>query len=232
MALALKVDVVTSRFDAMLNDIARIDPAVEFRTIVVQMALRVIQGAADRTRAATVETITKSEAHRMLTREFVTIEGKKFLISGTGSDGHRNRYPDWLWNGIQALVKQNMTARIAQRSAARGLGKQSWLHLAESLGGQIDVPGYVRAASYRGQQYPDDVHWQDDKANGRYGLTIVNASPIVGYAGGLGALLGSMQAEIGYFTENMAHGFYLTLAGRAAKYPGIFVTQGGGSLAA
>lgn len=227
MALALKIDVVTDRFDAMLNDMAKIDPAVEFRTIVVQMALRVIQGAANRTQAATVQSIQQSEAHRFLTRDWVTIEGKKFLIQGTGSAGHRNRYPDWLWGGIQQLLKQNMADRIARKSESRGLGKQSWMHLAEQLGGEIDVPAWVRAASYKGRQYPEDVSHQEDKDNGRYGLTIVNSSPIVGYAGGLAALLGSMQAEVGYFTQNMAHGFYLTLARRAQKYPGIFVREGG-----
>ena len=231
MALALKIDVVTAKFDNMLNEMARIDPAVEFSTIVRQMAIRVIQGAANRTHTATIESIERNENARFITKEWTTIEGKKYLIKGTGSQGHTNRYPDWLWNGILALRKQDLEKRIARKSAERGLAKQSWLQLAISLGGTIDVPGYVRDANYKGRQYPGDVSWQQDSANGRYGLTIINSSPIAKYAGGLGALLGAMQGEIGYFNQNMAHGFYQTLASRAAKYPGIFATEGSVSIA-
>jgi hypothetical protein len=225
MPLNLKIDVVTDRFDAMLNDMANIDPTVEFRTIVLQMAIRVIQGAANRTRAATIESIRKSEDHYYLTKDWMTLDGKKYLIQGTGTQGHMNHYPDALWGRIQAVQTASSAFRLQKKLASRGLAKQSWANLALALGGSIDVPGWVMTANYNGAQYPHDVSFSEDKANGKYGLTIVNSSPIVGAAGGLGALLGSMQAEVGYFRQNMAHGFYTTLARRAAKYPGIFVRE-------
>jgi len=223
MPLALKIDVVTTRFDNMLNDMARIDPAVEFRTIVVQMALRVIQGAANRTHAARIEDIKRAEELYFQTKEWTTLDGKKYLIQGTGTQGHMNHYPDALWGRIQRFREIRSAFRLDAKLNARGLAKQSWLHMAEQLGGTIDVPAYVRSANYKGRQYPGDVSHQEDMADGKYGLTIINSSPIAGYAGGLAALLGSMQGEVGYFTQNMAHGFYKTLEGRAAKYPGIFV---------
>lgn len=205
----VRVQMVTASFDKMLADLAAIDPAVEFRTVVNAVALRVIQGAANRTRAAHAGAIRAN----WKSKEWTTIDGKKVKLSW--------REPDALYQSIR--TKRDAT--LAYKLASRGLAKLSWVYLAARIGGSITVPAYVSAANYKGRTYQQDADHSEEGSGAGYALTIINSSPIVQRAGGAFALLAAMSGEAGYFRQNMAHKFYLTAASRAAKYPGIFVTE-------
>ncbi len=195
----------------MLEELAAIDPRIEFRDVVYAVAARVVFNALYRTRAAKSAAIRRTYQEK----EYVTFGGKRYRLA--------NRYPDQLWGRIDQFRRD----RVAIKLAARGLSKKSWLHLAGELGARAtgSVPAYVQAANYRGNDHPENADTRAAGSGSDFALTIINSSPIVQAAGGRSALLTAMQGEIGYFRNNMAHEFYKTAASRAAKYRGIFITE-------
>jgi hypothetical protein len=209
MADGLKVELVTRDFNRMLAELAAIDPKIEFRDIIIAEATAVVEGALRRSAAAKVQRIKDRQASRTWT----TFAGKKYHIAEW-------RLPDHLWNQIQRQRKERLQTRLN----ARGLSKQSWLHVASALGKTISVPAYVTNANYKGQQYPIDGESSEEGVSKNYALTIINSSPIVQKAGGQFALLSAMRGRASYFRRNLAHGVFDSIATRAKKYPGIFTS--------
>lgn len=210
MALNLKVQVVTARFSAMLQEFARIAPELEFRDIVRAAAIRVIAGALRRTRAADAANIRR----RWANAKYTTMDGKLYNLSFY-------YHNDALWNRIVQKRQRSLQTKLN----SRGLAKRSWLFEAEKLGAAelVDAPDYVTRANYKGVEYPLDAEYVERGSAMGYTLKIINSSPIVQAAGGEAALLGSMQAEARYFEVLLAKGFLSTAEQRAAKYPGVYV---------
>lgn len=204
--VGLKMELVTAQFNAMLADLSRIDPRIDFPVVVRAEAAAVAAGAMTRTKAASVAKINA----RAQGRKFTTFNGKVYYLG--------NRYPDTLWNPIDQQNKDSLQTKLR----ARGISKQSWLHLARSMGRAMKAPAYVIAANYKGQQYPLDGTSAEDGSAMGFTLTVVNSSPTVQQAGGAYALIGAMSARSRYFERNMAHSFFRTVESRAKKYPGIF----------
>lgn len=211
MADSVKVELITRDFNRMLEEFERIDPSVEFRTVVREVAIRVIAGALRRTAAASVAGIRADAG----SREWITLDGKVYKLS--------NRFPDRVWGRIQ----RRRTDDLNKRLNARGLSKQSWLHQARDLGGNIQVPNFVDRANYKGQQYPVDANHRESRGGANYSLTILNSSPIVQNAGGQNALISAMAAETRYFYTLLQKGAFRTASSRASKYPGIFTRPTG-----
>lgn len=203
----VKVTLITRNFGNMLEELASIDPRVEFRDVVREVAIRVIAGALRRTRIADPKKITA--AHEK--QEWTTLDGKKYKLSW--------HEPDALYNRIT----RRRAERLAVTLGAVGLARRSWLDQAQELGGNIPVTGAVRRANYRGHNYPENVSSLESTTGGAYSLKIINSSPIVQAAGGERALLSAMAGETRYFYTLLAKGAFRTLASRAARYPGIFV---------
>lgn len=209
MSKELSVEIVTSNFNRMLADLAGIDAAVEFRSVVRHEAVKVVEKSLSYTRAARVASIRAGQA----AKEWTTFNGKKYHIAEW-------YLPDKLWAAIQAKRR----ATLQRKLNARGLSKQSWLHMARQLGGTIAAPAYVDRANYDGKQYPIDADSLEEGRATNYALTIINSSPIVQAAGGQSALLRAMNGRARYFERNMAHHAFRTLATRARAYPGIWTS--------
>ncbi len=207
MADDLRVEIITRDFNRMLEEMADIDPKIEFRDIVIGVAARVAFNAMNRTKAAKVSSIRGAFAER----EYTTFNGKRYRLA--------NRYADELWGRIQQFRKD----RLAIKLASRGLSKQSFYWLGQQLGSIGATPAYVTNANYRGRQYQEDAANKEEGTGMDYALTILNTSPIVQSAGGRAALLAAMEGETKYFERNMETRAFATIESRAAKYPGIFV---------
>lgn len=205
----LKVELITRDFNRMLEELAAIDPRIEFRDVIFSEATSVVEGALRRTRAASVAGIRKNHESRTWT----TFNGKKYHISEW-------RLPDPLWNEIQHARRERLQTKLA----SRGLAKQSWIHVASALSRTITAPAYVVNANYRSHQYPVDGDKQEQGSGTDYALTIINSSPIVQAAGGQASLLGAMRGRVSYFQRNLEHRAFRSLAERAKKYPGIFTS--------
>lgn len=203
----LKIEVVTQQFGAMLRELAAIDARVEFATVVRNEAAAVEGGAMTRTKAASIPNIERRSAEQ----KFTTFNGKTYYID-------RNYKDKALANALhnQRIFQKN------RRLAARGISKQSWAHVARAQGSTVQAPAYVLTANYKGQQYPQDGAASESGTGASFALTITNSSPVVQKAGGQFALLVSMNARARYFERNMAHFFFMTMANRVKKYPGIF----------
>lgn len=195
----LKMELVTQRFDKMLEELANIDSSVEFGDVVRSEAGSVAANATRNTIAASVAKINA--------QKFTTFNGKTYYIDRN----YRNA-------ALRAAMEQ---VRPVKR-AARGMAKQSWVSIGRSLGTPIKAPAYVLSANYKGQQYPEDGTSMVEGSGTGVTVTIYNSSPYITRIGGAWALLGAMSARASYFERNMAHHAFLTIETRAKKYPGIF----------
>lgn len=209
MADQLKVELIARDFNRMLEELAAIDYRVEFADVIRSEATSVIEGAMRRTKNAQAGRIRAD----FESKEWTTFNGKKYHIAVW-------RLPDALWREIQARRRERLQTKLN----SRGLARQSWIHVASSLGRTIAAPAFVANANYKGRQYPIDGDKREDGTGANYALTIINSSPIVQAAGGRAALLSAMQGRISYFRRNMEHRGFRTLAERAKKYPGIFTS--------
>jgi hypothetical protein len=204
----LKLEMVTREFNAMLAELAAIDPRVEFAPVVRSEAGNVAALAMTGTKAAKVASI-KARAEG---RRFTTFNGKTYFLG--------NHYPNGLWGDIDRQNQDGLQTRLN----ARGISKQSWAHVSRSMGLNPKAPAYVLAANYRGNQYSIDGQSSEEGSGTSFQLTIINSSPVVQNAGGQWALIRAMSRRARFFERNMAHKFYLSIDTRAKKYPGIFTS--------
>lgn len=208
MSDTLRVEIIARDFNRMLEELASIDPRIEFRDVVIGSAERVVRAALRNTKDAKAARIREAFAEK----EYTTFNGKRYRLA--------NRYPNQLWHEMSAYRRQRLDVRLN----ARGLAKQSWQHVAASFGASLSsaVPGYVAAANFKGRQYPQDGASTESGSATDFALAIFNYSPIVQAAGGRGALLRAMQGETRFFQVNMEKRAFATLESRVRKYPQIF----------
>ena len=209
MDAGLKMEIVQDKFNAMLAELAAIDPSVEFADVIKSEAASVISTALARTDAADVAKIR----NRSNDREWTTFNGKKYREAVW-------RLPTPIYQEIQRLRRQFVEIKLA----SRGLAKKSWYHLAQQIGRQARAPAYVVGATYRGREYPVDADHKESGSGSDYALMIINSSPIVGAAHGRPALEAAMYGRISYFQRNMEHHAFRTVETRARAYPGIFTS--------
>jgi hypothetical protein len=205
----LKTYIVTRDFNRMLADLAAIAPQVEFSTVIKSEAAAVMRSAMAYTRVAEAGSIRA----RWAAQEWTTFGGKKYKIDEW-------LLPNPIWKAIRHARRESLQTKLA----ARGLSKQSWVHLAASFGAQLAAPAFVINANYRSQQYPIDTHSREEGTATTYLLSVINASPIVQFAGGREALLDAMARRASYFRKNIEHGVFSSVAVRAQRYPGIFTS--------
>lgn len=211
----LRMELIARDMNRMIEDLYAIDATVEFSSVVDSVAMRVASGALRRTRAAKLASITRSHA----SQTFTTLDGKLYKLSNFFKN-------DALWTRIQ----NHRAARLQQKLAARGLAKQSWWHAARKIRTSsssaflpaAEAPAYVMAANHLGEQYPQDVRTFTSGSATGFQRTVVNESPLGPGAGMEPALFFAMQGETRYYARLCAQRFYLTAAGRTARYPGIF----------
>lgn len=211
----LKFDIVERNFNRYLTELAALVPEKEYSTVIRAEAVSIAQAALRRTRAASVKSIRQAAA----AKEYTTFGGKRYKLS--------NRYPNPLWAQIKAYRKTLLENKLG----ARGLAKKSWVQLGAHLGQTLLAPEYVYRANPPGRSLPDNGAVRETAIGPAYGLTLINTSPIVRFAGGERALRLAMLGRIGYFRRNLENRAFATAASRAQKYPGIFVKPiTGGSL--
>lgn len=211
---SLRVEIITRDFGRMLDELAGLDPTVEFKDVVDGAAARVAQGALNRTVAAKAGAIrARHEA-----KEWTTFNGRKVRIGGD-EPWH---FPDATWQAISQFRAIHLQVKLH----ARGLAKQAWLGFAAQLGRALTTPSYVLAANYRGRTHGDNSFAEPQSTGHDYNVTLHQLSPLIEGGRMERALLGAMVGETRYFYVNMEQRAFRTFASRAAKYPGIFTTPG------
>lgn len=208
MADTLRVELLARDFNRMLEELAAIDPRVEFRDVVLGVAERVMVAAARGTKQAETGKILA----RFANKRFTTFGGKVYYLE--------NHYPDAIWSRLEAMRKDSLETKIN----AIGLAKQSWLHAGASFGASLasKLPAYVAAANHRGRRYAEDGSSSESGDGKGFALTVKNSSPIAPAAGGGAALGRAMRGEINYYKKSLAKSAFATLESRIKKYPGVF----------
>src|SRR5690606_14657473 len=125
-------------FNAMVRDLAAIDPALDFPTVLSHEVAAVNLAALRATRSAKVSDLRRASAER----EYITLDGKIYKVS--------NRFPDATWRHI----KQRRQELLQTKLDARGLAKRSWLSAFGTLrvSPPGSIPSFVTNANYRGRQ--------------------------------------------------------------------------------
>jgi hypothetical protein len=184
------------------DEIAR-TAGVTYEEVVKSETQKILEAASKYTVAAKVKLITENAK----TKPVRTLNGKRYYM--------KNRYPDALWAALQSQI----TTSIKRRQDARGLSKKSWLQIAEKLGFDISVPGYVAAATTRGGDYPENAQARENREGSDFSITLSNART---YSSSIyDAIRKAMNGREKFFKENMKAGVFKNIANIAAKYPGL-----------
>jgi hypothetical protein len=105
-----------------------------------------------------------------------------------------------------------------------GLSKATWAALAEKLGQEITVPGYVAAAGQRAG-VNRFVSVQRRGEGNSYGVAITNGGSKLTYSppAGREALFSAFAGRVGFYRTNMAKGVFDSIEKLTAKYKGVLV---------
>lgn len=118
------------------------------------------------------------------------------------------------------ITKQQMQELLRRR----GLAKQSWVALADSLGLPIKAPGYVQKASVKKEAYPQKVKSEQKGKRGSFQIKITNSMITMINANGKGALAKAINGRTGYFRRNLKKGVFKNWKTIAEKYKGLKVS--------
>lgn len=207
----LKID--TSQFMAMVQQLAAIDPAVDYPTVLRHEVAAVVHSAMTKTKAAKAGKIRASHAKR---EWITTLDGKKVALKW--------RFPRLMWKNVRSQRRTSLKIKLA----SRGLAKRSWISAYKTLGvpPHKPTPTFVENANYRGNQFDNARTRESRPGAAAFSIKLVNPLSYITTPGAAGrsALIKAVNGRTQFFRHNMEHAFYRTLKSRATKYPGIFVT--------
>lgn len=228
---SLKVD--ASRFNAAMRELSRASGRSMVKVVESEGAA-VLQKALDLTKSARVREVRDRAKRRKVwflpegAYTPVTPGGRKYRAERVNVDTSRGRrrvmyrmdryYPDALWERIGA----DMAREVKQMLGRRGLAKQSWKLLAQSLGWRVIAPSYVAAAR---PQMPALVSGHRIRSGDRYGVRLVNRQVTARSVGadGHGALRRAIAGRVKYFERSARAGATASAEAVARAYPGLKV---------
>ena len=192
------------------DEIAR-SAGVTYEQVVKSETQKILEAATRNTLAAQVQKI-EADINSRIVR---TVGGKKYLMKGHPDAPRGWRLRDDVWAAVQAQI----AASRKRRKEARGLSKKSWKQLAERLGFNVDVPGYVAAATTKNGDYPDDARATETRKGADFSITLSNSRT---YSSSVyDAIRKAMNGREKFFQENLKQGVFKSIGEIAAKYPGL-----------
>jgi hypothetical protein len=191
----------------------------DFETTIKGELAAVLTRAQKETLKASVKKIQDREVNR----RFVTMNGKRYPLQKTSSDGDivRPRYPSPIWREIQERRRK----RIQRAKDACGLASRMWLHVAEQINVQLKgVPSYVRnaVAGRRKDDMGRAVTVYQSGNGSRYQVGFINAlteSNIGAKAGR--AFNKALTARANFFSQSVKLAAKGVIANVLARYPGL-----------
>jgi hypothetical protein len=204
----MSVEIVADKFNAYLSQLAAKLPAHEFADIIKGEAIAVLQGAMRRTSVASSKTITAS----VEAAPWRTMDGKKYKMD--------HRYPDPVWRKLTAAKR----ASVRRRMKARGLARQAWVQIADSMGRKIDAPAYVLGAIPASGIRPRNGRSIEEGTGARYTITLFNESPLARYTGAEFALKLAMLGRVRAFENALRKKLFDDARFVARQYKGIEVS--------
>jgi len=165
-------------------------------------------------------------------------------LSG-GKSWHQMDAPDRRWSdarwgryhAYEAQAQSEFSARAKGRKndlkaalAARGLAKQSWLQIGQSLGlatATLGAPGFAeRAVPSNGRRYRNGTSRREETTTALV-IEIRNDNPLITHftqPTGYRILEIAVQSRVKAFHADLERGVFNDVKTRAARYPGVFTT--------
>lgn len=184
---------------------------VTYEQVVKSETQKILEAAARNTIAAQVQKIEADIQSRFAR----TVDNKTYLMRGHPNAPRGWKLRDDAWAAVQAQI----AASRKRRKEARGLSKKSWKQLAERLGFDIDVPGYVASATTKNGDYPEDAKARENREGSDFSITLQNSRT---YSSSVyDAIRKAMNGREKFFKENLKTGVFKSIETIAAKYPGL-----------
>lgn len=206
------IQIVASDFTRAMRDMAKMT-GVSFQDIIRSETKSILEAAAKKTTAASVKLI-ETRAKEKVAR---TVNEKTYLLPGSAHAPKGWRVSDTVWKALQQQIKSG----IKRRKEARGLSKKSWMQVAEKLGMQISVPGYVSKATTTGGDYPNNTSATEIIQGRNFFIQLMNERTY-SYSV-LDAIRAAIRGRTNFFKKNMRLGVFQKTSEIAAKYPGLKV---------
>lgn len=216
-----KVD--TSAFNGMCKTGARMS-AVPYAAFVENEVAKILEMAIKLTPKLRVGRLRAHYANATFTTQPGSLYTPKHPSPGRGAFVKYyllNRYPNALW----AAISQRRREHLRRILAARGLSAKSWVKIADKLGLDIKVAGFIRKAIAKTQREYDDVSAVKEKGKSKIRIHFVNSQPTVNNprVGGARALRTAVSGRVKFFERNIKLLVFNDIKKIARAYPGIRV---------
>ena len=215
-----------SNFAAMAKDLAyRLRASgVTLPNVIDSEAGAVISTAAKRTREAKIQTI-KRNIRQSIPSPNDNIQRKNTFYTPPGGGPVKRgwKIPDARWNAYLASRSREEVKRLA----SRGLARQAWLQIGDSLRLSMREQGLAqarRAVSVSGRRIRHRANGVRSSQPEKYTIIIQYANPLGRYAGARSALMRAINGRVGFFNRNLRSGVFSQASQVAAKYPGLKIT--------
>lgn len=248
--MELTVDMNTMGFKALCEDLAKVS-GKDFKEIVRLQAGAVLKRVMGKTKAANATKLrNRAKKIAALERGYFRQRDGSALIIGTSSNMrfwkdyspktdrptvypiNEWRLPDQVWNRYTQAVNRiapRMKAMAKKILGARGVSKQTWLEIAKVFGVDyiLKAPAYVYKAKstskrvYRNTEGKEFFSMHDAYLvmKQRYKNLTENGFAAV-------ILQAAIRARIKAFSTDVNRGVFKDAKKRAARYPGVFVSEG------
>jgi hypothetical protein len=199
-------------FTLAMRELSRLS-GVSFQDIIRAETKSILQAAVKKTVAAQVKLIEQ----RVRKRTARTYGSMTYLMEGSVHAPKGWRLLDPVWAGIQMQIKNS----IQRRKAARGLAKKGWVQVAQSLGIDINAPGFVVKATTPNGDYPQNATASEQTDGKGFYIQVTNSRTYDGSV--LDAIRAAMRGRTNFFKKNLRLGVFKKTSEIAARYPGLKV---------
>lgn len=213
-ATDFKLQLVTKEFTLAMREMhRRLRNSVTYQQVIDHEVGRVMESAAQKTGSASRQKIRATVARKSI----FTVKGKRWGTKNFKT-GREWRLPDDVWTGI----KVRRDAMLTRKLAAVGITKRSWVDIAEKMGQQINVAGFVQTARVE-PNTSANTETRGVASTSSFIRSIKNQSPLLDMPAtqGIRAFFAAVAGRVNYFHTNVKRAVFTDLADAARKYKGM-----------
>lgn len=126
--------------------------------------------------------------------------------------------------GTPKQIAENKKNYLLRMKLSRGLLKKGFVQLGESLGINVDAPKYVKSATTKKGDYPQNARGNRRGQGNGYFLDFT-LTRVYGVGSILGALRGALNGRAKFFENNLRKGVFNKMETIAAKYKGLNISK-------
>jgi hypothetical protein len=213
-ATDFKLQLVTKEFTLAMREMhRRLRNSVTYQQVIDHEVGRVMESSAKNTGSASRQKIRATVARKSI----FTVRGKRWGTKNFKT-GKQWRLPDDVWTGMQNQREAILTRKLA----AVGITKRSWLNIAEKMGQQITVAGFVQSSRVE-RDTSGNTDTRGVASTTSFIRSIKNKHPLLDVPAtqGIRAFFAAVAGRVNYFHTNVKKAVFTDLADAAKKYKGM-----------